>query len=328
MLDKVTRKSRKSTSAAKDQATPRPRLRSSAGIQAGVDAKDKGHRRRSRSRAARRAQISRAAVPKQHHPKPGRNRSSRRRLRRALLPRLEEARRQGRADHRRRFRHRPRSRGAFCARGRLRFLSHRGQDAETTRKAVEAEGRLHHDLGDVVGTRSLHESRQAHGEGIRQARHAGQQRGFQIHSQIRGSDARTFRHDAEDQSLRLFPHGAGCGPAHEAGSAIINTGSVTGIEGSKELVDYSMTKGGIHAFTRALSGNLLSRGIRVNASRQVRSGRRSIRPRRRRRMSQFGAKTPMKRPPSRRRSRRLTCFCSPHCSSYITGEILPIVGGY
>ena len=38
------------------------------------------------------------------------------------------------------------------------------------------------------------------------------------------------------------------------GSAIINTGSVTGIDGSKDLVDYSMTKGGIHAFTRALSG--------------------------------------------------------------------------
>jgi NAD(P)-dependent dehydrogenase (short-subunit alcohol dehydrogenase family) len=32
------------------------------------------------------------------------------------------------------------------------------------------------------------------------------------------------------------------------GDAIINTGSVTGIMGSGELPDYSMTKGGIHAF--------------------------------------------------------------------------------
>ncbi len=38
------------------------------------------------------------------------------------------------------------------------------------------------------------------------------------------------------------------------GSAIINTGSVTGIDGFKDLVDYSLTKGGIHAFTRALAG--------------------------------------------------------------------------
>lgn len=35
--------------------------------------------------------------------------------------------------------------------------------------------------------------------------------------------------------------------------AIINTGSITGMFGSKELLDYSMTKGGIHAFTRALA---------------------------------------------------------------------------
>jgi NAD(P)-dependent dehydrogenase (short-subunit alcohol dehydrogenase family) len=54
-------------------------------------------------------------------------------------------------------------------------------------------------------------------------------------------------------------------PHMKPGAAIINTGSVTGIEGSKNLVDYSMTKGGIHAFTRALAGNLLDKGIRVNA---------------------------------------------------------------
>ena len=53
-------------------------------------------------------------------------------------------------------------------------------------------------------------------------------------------------------------------PHMKPGSAIINSGSVTGIEGSKQLVDYSMTKGGIHAFTRALSGNLIEKGIRVN----------------------------------------------------------------
>jgi NAD(P)-dependent dehydrogenase (short-subunit alcohol dehydrogenase family) len=45
----------------------------------------------------------------------------------------------------------------------------------------------------------------------------------------------------------------------------VNTGSVTGIEGSKNLLDYSMTKGGIHAFTRSLAASLMDRGIRVNA---------------------------------------------------------------
>ena len=39
----------------------------------------------------------------------------------------------------------------------------------------------------------------------------------------------------------------------------------TAIEGSKALLDYSMTKGGIHAFTKSLSAQLIDRGIRVNA---------------------------------------------------------------
>ena len=48
------------------------------------------------------------------------------------------------------------------------------------------------------------------------------------------------------------------------GSSIVMTGSVTGLQGAKELLDYSMTKGGIHAFARSLSSQLIDRGIRVN----------------------------------------------------------------
>ena len=47
-------------------------------------------------------------------------------------------------------------------------------------------------------------------------------------------------------------------------SVIINTGSITGLEGSKELLDYSATKGAIHAFTKSLAQNLVEKGIRVN----------------------------------------------------------------
>jgi len=53
-------------------------------------------------------------------------------------------------------------------------------------------------------------------------------------------------------------------PQMEPGSAVVMTGSITGIEGNKHLLDYSMTKGGIHAFTRSLSAHLIDRGIRVN----------------------------------------------------------------
>jgi len=54
-------------------------------------------------------------------------------------------------------------------------------------------------------------------------------------------------------------------PEMKNGSAIVMTGSVTGLLGNKDLLDYSMTKGGIHAFTRSLATHLIKRGIRVNA---------------------------------------------------------------
>ncbi|KAI5810040.1 hypothetical protein DFH27DRAFT_172238 [Peziza echinospora] len=54
-------------------------------------------------------------------------------------------------------------------------------------------------------------------------------------------------------------------PHMPKGSSIINTTSVVAFRGSKTLVDYSSTKGAIASFTRALSKNVLSKGIRVNA---------------------------------------------------------------
>lgn len=50
---------------------------------------------------------------------------------------------------------------------------------------------------------------------------------------------------------------------HE-GAAIINTGSVNGLRGNKSLIDYSATKGAIHAWTYAMAQALVDRGIRVN----------------------------------------------------------------
>src|SRR5436190_702520 len=54
-------------------------------------------------------------------------------------------------------------------------------------------------------------------------------------------------------------------PFLKKGSAIINTASVTTYKGSKDLLDYSATKGAIIALTRSLSENLVAKGIRVNA---------------------------------------------------------------
>ena len=106
------------------------------------------------------------------------------------------------------------------------------------------------------------------------------------------------------------------------------TGSVTGLLGNKALLDYSMTKGGIHAFTRALSGSLIEKGIRVNA---IAPGPvwTPLNPADKRDPSDFGAHAKMGRPAQPEEIAPAFVFlASPQTASYITGEILPIIGGY
>ena len=49
------------------------------------------------------------------------------------------------------------------------------------------------------------------------------------------------------------------------GASIVNTGSIVGLTGIPILIDYSTSKGAIHAMTKSLALNLGERGIRVNA---------------------------------------------------------------
>jgi NAD(P)-dependent dehydrogenase (short-subunit alcohol dehydrogenase family) len=119
-------------------------------------------------------------------------------------------------------------------------------------------------------------------------------------------------------------------PHLKAGGAIVMTGSVTGIEGSEKLLDYSMTKGGIHAFARSLGTHLAPKGIRVNV---VAPGPvwTPLNPadQQPEKVAQFGSKTVMKRPAQPEEIAPAFVFlASPQCSSYITGEVLPIIGGY
>ena len=117
-------------------------------------------------------------------------------------------------------------------------------------------------------------------------------------------------------------------PHLQRGASIINTGSVTGLEGSAHLLDYSTTKGAIHAFTKALAHNLLDKGIRVNA---VAPGpvwtplNPADKPADE--VAKFGQKTDMKRAAQPEElSPAYVFLAAPVCSSYITGIVLPVTG--
>ena len=113
------------------------------------------------------------------------------------------------------------------------------------------------------------------------------------------------------------------------GASIVNSGSVTGMEGQKSLLDYSSTKGAIHAFTKSLAENVVDRGIRVNcvapgpvwtplnpADKQADQ------------VSEFGKGVPWAAPAQPEELAPAYVFlASPADSSYITGEILPVLVG-
>lgn len=112
------------------------------------------------------------------------------------------------------------------------------------------------------------------------------------------------------------------------GSVILNTGSITGLEGAGGIIDYSATKGAIHAFTKALAQNLVRRKIRVNcispgpvwtplnpAERDPES------------VKNFGKSTPYGRPAQPEEIAPAYVFFASQDSNYITGEVLTLLGG-
>jgi NAD(P)-dependent dehydrogenase (short-subunit alcohol dehydrogenase family) len=204
------------------------------------------------------------------------------------------------------------------------------RDARDTKKHVEAEGRRCVIIpGDVKDSGFCE---QAVEEVVRKLGHLDvlvNNAAFQEHA----GSLEDITDERLDETLRTnvggyFFMARAAIPHLKRGAAIINTGSVVGLEGSAELLDYAATKGAIHAFTKSLAENLVERRIRVNCVSPGPIWTPFIPSTSAKKAKEHGEKVPMKRPGQPEEvAPAYVFFASNADTSYITGEVLTVLGG-
>jgi NAD(P)-dependent dehydrogenase (short-subunit alcohol dehydrogenase family) len=211
------------------------------------------------------------------------------------------------------------------------YLPEEQSDAEETKGAVENEGRRALLIpGDVTSSAFCSEAVE------RAVRELGgldilvNNAAFQQHCEsLDEISDEQLEHTFRTNIFGYFYMARAALPHLKPGSAIVNCGSITGLEGSPKLLDYSSTKGAIHAFTKSLAQNLVQRGIRVNC---VAPGPvwTPLNPsdKKAEEVAKFGQNTPMKRPAQPEEvAPAFVFFAAESESSYITGEVLTLLGG-
>ena len=211
------------------------------------------------------------------------------------------------------------------------FLKEEKRDAQETQRAVEAEGRRAYPMmGDVRHAKICRKFVEQTVDEFGKLDILVNNAAFQQHQE----SLEELTEEQWDQTFKTNIYGyfymtKAALPHLAEGSAIVNTGSITGLEGSKQLLDYSATKGAIHAFTKSLAQNLVERGIRVNC---VSPGPvwTPLNPsdKKPEDVAEFGADTPYKRPAQPEEiAPAFVYFASEIDSSYVTGEVLTLLGG-
>jgi NAD(P)-dependent dehydrogenase (short-subunit alcohol dehydrogenase family) len=211
------------------------------------------------------------------------------------------------------------------------YLQEEQIDADETKRAVEAEGRRCLLLpGDVSDPDFCNFAVQQTVHEFRRLDILVNNAAFQQHQE----SPEELSIEQWDQTFRTNIYGyffmvKAVLPYLREGAAIINTGSITGLEGNRQLLDYASTKGAIHAFTKSLAQNLVGRKIRVNC---VAPGPvwtpLNIADKPADKAGEHGKKTPMQRPAQPEEiAPAYVFFASEADSSYITGEVLTLLGG-
>lgn len=211
------------------------------------------------------------------------------------------------------------------------YLPQEQVDAEETRDAVENEGRRALLIpGDVTKSDFCRKAVEKTVEEFGQLDILVNNAAFQQHQgSIEELSEQQFEKTFRTNIFGYFYMAKAAVARMMPGGAIINTGSITGLEGSKQLLDYSATKGAIHAFTKSLAQDLVERAIRVNC---VAPGPvwtpLNVADKQPGKVSQHGADVPMKRPAQPEEvAPAYVFFACETDSSYITGEVLTLLGG-
>jgi NAD(P)-dependent dehydrogenase (short-subunit alcohol dehydrogenase family) len=211
------------------------------------------------------------------------------------------------------------------------YLAEEQRDAEETQRAVEAEGRRCMLVpGDVSDPKFCRWAVRQVIEEYGQLHILVNNAAFQQHQEsIEELSDEQFEKTFKTNIFGYFFMAKAAIPHLKPGSAIINTGSITGLQGSKALLDYSATKGAIHAFTKSLAQNLVEKKIRVNC---VAPGPvwtpLNVSDKPAEKVAEFGKNTPMERPAQPEEiAPAYVFFASEVDSSYITGEVLTLLGG-
>lgn len=205
------------------------------------------------------------------------------------------------------------------------------EDAEKTKAIVEGEGRrailVPGDLGDTEFARqAVQKVVDTFGRLDILVNNAGEQH---ADKDIKDISDEQLRRTFQTNIFAFFYLVQAALPHLKEGASIINCTSVVGFKGSEDLLDYSATKGAITAFTRSLSGNLVKKGIRVNAvapgpiwTPLNPSGGQPPED-----IPDFGKNTPMGRPGQPNEVAPSFLFLACDDASYMTGQVLHPNGG-